>query len=67
VIGALRDRPHPTHFTVAQAVDAVRRIAPRRAFLTHLCHEVGHAALEARLPAGIAPAHDGLVVEIADL
>lgn len=67
VIGALRERPHPTHFTVAQAVEAARRIAPRRAFLTHLCHEVGHAALEARLPAGIAPAHDGLIVEIDDL
>jgi phosphoribosyl 1,2-cyclic phosphate phosphodiesterase len=64
VIDALRDRPHPTHFTVAQAVDAAQRIAARRAYLTHLCHEVGHAALLERLPAGIEPAYDGLEVTI---
>lgn len=64
VIDALRDRPHPTHFTVAQAVEAAQRIGARRTYLTHLCHEVGHADLLDRLPGGIEPAYDGLTLEI---
>jgi phosphoribosyl 1,2-cyclic phosphate phosphodiesterase len=66
VIDALRDRPHPTHFTVAEAVAAARRIGARRTYLTHLCHEVGHADLLARLPAGIEPSYDGLELEISN-
>jgi phosphoribosyl 1,2-cyclic phosphate phosphodiesterase len=65
VLDALRDRPHPTHFTVAQAVEAAARVGARRTFLTHLCHDLGHASLLARLPDGIEPAYDGLEVEIA--
>lgn len=65
VIGALRDEPHPTHFTVAEAVEAIARIAPRRAFLTHMTHDLGHAATNARLPAGVQLAYDGLVLDVA--
>jgi phosphoribosyl 1,2-cyclic phosphate phosphodiesterase len=64
VIDALRDRPHPTHFTVSEAVTAAQRIGAGRTYLTHLCHDLGHAALLARLPAGIEPAHDGLRVDV---
>jgi phosphoribosyl 1,2-cyclic phosphate phosphodiesterase len=64
VLDALRDRPHPTHFTVREAVDAARIIGARRTLLTHLCHEVGHAELLARLPDAIEPAYDGLALEI---
>ena len=63
VIDALRDRPHPTHFTVAEAVDASRRIAARRTYFTHMCHDLPHAATSARLPDGVELAYDGLVVE----
>jgi len=63
VIDALRDRPHPTHFTVAEAIDASRRIAPRRTYFTHMCHDLPHAATSARLPDGMELAYDGLVVE----
>lgn len=66
VIDALRDRPHPTHFTVAQAVEAAQKIGARRTLLTHLCHEVGHSALLARLPETIEPAYDGLAVDVRD-
>jgi len=62
VIDALRDRPHPTHFTLAEAVAATERIAPRRAYFTHMCHDLGHAATCARLPSGMELAYDGLVV-----
>jgi phosphoribosyl 1,2-cyclic phosphate phosphodiesterase len=64
IVGALRDDPHPTHFNVAQALEAITRIAPRRAFLTHICHRLGHAELAARLPANVAPVYDGLVIDV---
>ena len=54
VVGALRDRPHPSHFTVAEAVDAAARIGASRTYFTHMCHDLGHAATNARLPAGVA-------------
>jgi phosphoribosyl 1,2-cyclic phosphate phosphodiesterase len=63
VIDALRDRPHSTHFTVAEAVEASRRIAARRTYFTHMCHDLPHAATSARLPDGVELAYDGLVVE----
>ncbi len=66
VLDALRDRPHPTHFTVAEAVDATRRIAPRRALFTHMCHDLAHAPTCARLPEGMALAYDGQVVDVAE-
>lgn len=64
VIDALRDRPHSTHFTVAEALAAIARIAPRRAYLTHMCHDLGHAETSARLPAGVELAYDGLVLDV---
>jgi phosphoribosyl 1,2-cyclic phosphate phosphodiesterase len=63
VLDALRERPHPTHFSLSQAVDATRRIAPRRAYFTHMCHDLGHEVTSARLPPGIELAYDGLVIE----
>jgi phosphoribosyl 1,2-cyclic phosphate phosphodiesterase len=57
-------KPHPTHFTVEEAVEVAREIGATHTFLTHLSHRVRHAELEADLPAGIAPAYDGLVVEV---
>jgi len=63
VIDALRNKKHATHFTVAEALDAIARIAPRRAYLTHMSHDLGHAATNARLPAGVELAYDGLVLD----
>lgn len=56
--------PHPTHFTVEEAVEVARDIGAERTFLTHLSHRVKHAELAADLPAGVEPAYDGLTVEI---
>lgn len=63
VLNALFRTSHPTHLSIGEAVDAARRIGARQTFFTHLTHETAHAALEAALPAGIAPAYDGLTVE----
>lgn len=63
-IDALRHRPHPTHFTVEEAIAAAARIGPRRTFLTHICHDLPHAATNASLPAGVELAYDGMRIEI---
>jgi len=63
-IDALRHRPHPTHFTVDQAVAASRRIGAKRTWLTHICHDLPHAATNASLPAGVELAFDGLRIDI---
>lgn len=63
VLDALRDRPHATHFTVAQALDVARRLGPERTYFTHICHDLPHAATCARLPAGVELAYDGLTLE----
>ncbi len=62
VIDALRYRPHPSHFTVAEALAVAERLAPRRTYLTHVCHDLPHAATNATLPPGVELAWDGLVV-----
>jgi phosphoribosyl 1,2-cyclic phosphate phosphodiesterase len=64
VLDALRDKPHPTHFTLAEAVDAAHRVGARRTWFTHMCHDLPHAATCDRLPDGMALAHDGLVVHV---
>lgn len=64
VIDGLRPRHHPTHFNTDQALAAIDELQPKRAFLTHLTHDLTHADLAARLPAGVAPAHDGLVLDL---
>ena len=64
VIDALRHRPHPTHFTVAEALEVVARVKPKQTYLTHICHDLPHAATNASLPAGVELAYDGLVMTI---
>jgi phosphoribosyl 1,2-cyclic phosphate phosphodiesterase len=63
VLDALRERSHPTHFSVAEAVDAARTLGARQTWFTHMCHDLPHAATNARLPAGMALAYDGLRLE----
>jgi phosphoribosyl 1,2-cyclic phosphate phosphodiesterase len=64
VLDALRYRPHPTHFSVAQALATVARIRPRRTYFTHMNHDLPHAETNARLPAGVELAYDGLVLDV---
>jgi phosphoribosyl 1,2-cyclic phosphate phosphodiesterase len=64
-LDALRHRPHPTHTTVEQAVQLVEELRPRRAFFTHMCHDLPHELTEATLPPHIRLAYDGLEIEVA--
>jgi phosphoribosyl 1,2-cyclic phosphate phosphodiesterase len=64
-LDALRYKPHPTHSTVDRSVKTVEQLAPRRAFFTHICHDLGHARAESLLPPNIRLAYDGLELEVA--
>ena len=64
VIDALRYRHHPTHLTVDQALQQIEQIKPRRAYLTHLAHDIRHAELEPRLPDAVYLSYDGLELEV---
>jgi len=65
VINALRYSPeHPTHMTVGEALAAVESVGPRRSFLVHMGHEMDHEELSNALPDGVAPAYDGLTLEL---
>jgi phosphoribosyl 1,2-cyclic phosphate phosphodiesterase len=62
IVSALFDRPHPTHFSFDDAIDLSSEIGADRTYLTHLTHQFTYAELMERLPDGIEPAYDGLVV-----
>ena len=64
VLDALRDRPHPTHFTIDEAVDVAGRIGAKRTYLVHMTHNVLHAETDARLPDGVNLAYDGLELRV---
>src|SRR5882724_6237794 len=69
ILDALRDTPHPMHQTVAQALALVEKIKPKRAWFTHIAHDLGHAATNERLRkqgySNVELAYDGLQLEIA--
>jgi len=65
VLNALRREPHISHFTLAQAVEILEELRPRRAYLTHISHQLGrHREVEAELPSWIRLAYDGLKIEV---
>jgi phosphoribosyl 1,2-cyclic phosphate phosphodiesterase len=61
-LDALRHKPHPTHTTVEKALEFVTKIGPRRAFFTHICHELAHELTESTLPPHVRLAYDTLQV-----
>jgi phosphoribosyl 1,2-cyclic phosphate phosphodiesterase len=68
IIDALRDIPHPMHQTVEQALELIRELKPRRAWFTHIAHELPHAETIARLAkagyTNVSLAYDGLHFEV---
>jgi phosphoribosyl 1,2-cyclic phosphate phosphodiesterase len=64
IIDALRHAPHPTHFSLEGALEAIQRIDPERALLTHLSHDFDHESVEASLPPRVRLSYDGLTVEL---
>ena len=67
VVNALRPQPHDSHFSLDEALALIRRVAPRRAYLTHMSHEMGlYAERSALLPEGVYLAYDGLEINVND-
>lgn len=64
VLDALRPRGHATHFSLEEAVDVARRLAPRQTYFTHMSHELEHEATNTSLPSGMALAYDGLQIPL---
>lgn len=64
VIGALRQTPHPTHFSVSEAIEVINRIKPKRAYLTHVGHTLEYTETSAELPENVYLSYDGLELKI---
>lgn len=65
IVDALRYRPHPSHFSVADALGWIERVAPRRAILTNLHSDLDYDRLRSELPPHVEPAFDGMAFEAA--
>jgi len=63
-LDALRHRPHPTHSTVERSLQWVEELKPRRAFFTHICHDLPHERTEETLPPNVRLAYDGLELDV---
>jgi phosphoribosyl 1,2-cyclic phosphate phosphodiesterase len=64
ILDALRYRPHSTHFSVEEAMEAAARIGARRTILTHIAHEIDHDAPQVPLGQGVEFGYDGLVLNL---
>lgn len=65
ILDALRHRPHPTHFSLDEAIGVAQRVKPRCTYFTHISHELDYAATEEALPEGIHLAYDGLQIPLS--
>jgi phosphoribosyl 1,2-cyclic phosphate phosphodiesterase len=65
IVDALRYTPHPSHFSVDDALRWIERIKPKRAVLTNLHADLDYDVLQAKLPAHVTPAFDGMRLTIA--
>lgn len=63
ILDALRDKPHPTHLSIGEALEVVAQAKPGQTFFIHMCHEVDHEQTNRALPPGVELAYDGLQVE----
>ena len=64
ILDALWEEPHPTHFSVPQALEVIAKVRPQQAYLTHISHRLEHVATNARLPEHVELAYDGLRIPI---
>jgi phosphoribosyl 1,2-cyclic phosphate phosphodiesterase len=62
-LDALRHRPHPTHSSVSNSLGLVERLKPKRAFFTHISHDLPHDTTNAAFPENVRLSYDGLKLE----
>lgn len=65
-LDALRHKPHPTHSTVERSLQTVGKLKPRRAYFTHISHDLSHERTESQLPPNVRLAFDGLEIVVGD-
>jgi len=63
ILGALRYRTHPTHYTIAEATEISKILKPRQTYFTHIAHQVMHDVAEKQLPEGVNIAFDGMIID----
>jgi phosphoribosyl 1,2-cyclic phosphate phosphodiesterase len=63
IVDALRYTPHPSHFSLKQALSWIERLKPKRAILTHMTADLDYDTLRRDLPEHVEPAYDGMVIE----
>ncbi len=63
IVDALRHMPHPSHFSLKDALGWIERLKPKRAILTHLLGDLDYDELRRELPPGVEPAYDGMTIE----
>ncbi len=66
VLDALRYRPHPTHFTLEEAIKVAEKIGADKTWLTHIAHDLKHSEVARILPKGIELGYDGLKIDVID-
>jgi len=66
ILDALRYRPHPSHFAVADALHWIEQVKPKRAILTNMHSDLDYEKLRAELPPHVEPAFDGLTIDVAE-
>ena len=64
IVDALRHTPHPSHFSLSQALDWIGRLKPKRAVLTNMHTDLDYDALRETLPPGVEPGYDGMQISI---
>ena len=64
IVDCIRERVHVTHSHLAQTLEWIARVKPKRAILTHMDESLDYDTLRRALPAGVEPGYDGLVVDI---
>ena len=64
IIDGLRPTPHPTHLSFNQALEIIAELRPRRAYFTHLTHDLPHAEIEAQLPPHVRVLYDGMKFQV---
>lgn len=64
ILDALRHKPHPTHFSLDEAIAVAKRAGAKRTLFTHLSHDLEHAATNATLPEGMEVAYDGMRIPL---
>jgi phosphoribosyl 1,2-cyclic phosphate phosphodiesterase len=65
ILGALRETPHPTHFSVDEAIDEARKIAAKQTYFVHMSHKIDHQTRQDTLPQGMNFAYDSLVLNVS--